>query len=258
MSEETKKQEEVPVTEETVAVEEVSETEEIVDVPKKRGSLLLTVGLLLMAGVIIAAAIIFGAGRGPSAGNVAAVVNGSEIDRATYETRLQQTREMYEAQMIDLSEEGLEDYISESVIQDLINELLLLKAAEDAGIVVSEADIEAEYSKIVSQFESQEAFETELTAHNMTEESLKKDIHDFLLTRAYITEYAAPEDLAVTDEEIQAAYDKFNEQIGGGAEEMSDVFKEQIKADLEQQKMQAVVMDLIEELRDSADIEIYI
>ncbi len=141
-------------------------------------------------------------------------------------------------------------------LDQLINTRLIVLEIESRAYVISEYDIEAEFTLVKDQFETQEAFESELALANLTEDGLRESIRQQIEADMLYDELLAEGSIEVTLEDAQAVYD---EQIAG--QEGAPTFEEisaQIIAQLEQQQLQGVIQNLISSLRAMAQIEILI
>jgi len=230
---------------------------------EKKGGVGKVVAIAIVLALIIGLGVWFIQRGGPSA---AAVVNGESILMAEYQDRIEQLETSYEVRTgTELDDPAIEGQIEEAAIQDLINERLLLEAAEDAGITISEEQVEQGLQEQKDTYPTEEAYQADLERFNLTEAVLKENIRKEIKVFSYVRSIAPAEDLAVTDAEVQELYDlnvaALPEPIEGEEEIAVPTFEEfapQGRRGLETQKLRAAVSPIIEELRSQAEIEILV
>lgn len=187
--------------------------------------------------------------------DTAAIVNGEEISIAELDRTFNKIKPMYAAQGIDLeNEENIDtmNQVKESVLNQLINTTLIIQAADEQGYAPSEAEVNDSLEQIKGQYETEEQFKVALEENNLSVEILKQDIEDELKMKKYITENT--EEVSITDAELKTTYDQYKEQ-NEQVPPFNEV-KDQIRAELTNQKHQQQVGKLVEELRNNSEIEI--
>lgn len=118
---------------------------------------------------------------------VIAEVNGVGIPMAEFQRQLTDAR----AYLIG---EGLIDpdtaegqaalqALREQVLDQLIDQVLILQAAERMGLTVTDEELEASIASIKKELGSEEAFAESLAANNLTEEEFRKQQRQQLLSR---------------------------------------------------------------------------
>ena len=112
--------------------------------------------------------------------------------------------------------------------------------------------MQTEYDGIVAQFGGQEALQAQLISYNISEETLREDIAEQLTIQAYLDTTVDTSTITVTDEEIQEFYDSLS-----GTQQLPELasIRDQIEAELQSQKEQALVVDLLTQLRADAQVE---
>lgn len=185
---------------------------------------------------------------------IVATVNDSEITRNELDDQLNQLAAV--GQLPPLEELGEDrSAVERSVLEQMIGNLLLIKDAEKQGIVVSDSDVDTQYSAIASQIGAQgDDFEQLLADEGMTPESLKQSLREQLLLEAYFSRLSTDHDLTVTDDEVRQMYD-----AQGGDNDQKPAFEDiepQIRQQLEQQKLAEVIPVVIADLTAQADVEI--
>jgi foldase protein PrsA len=105
--------------------------------------------------------------------------------------------------------EALLAYDGGQTISGLIDAELIKQAAAEAGITVTDADIELAMESIRSQFPSEVEFLSALAMYGMTLEDLKSDMQ----LQAKMRKLLEPQ-VSVTDEDIKAYYEANAEMMG--------------------------------------------
>ncbi|MEW6524618.1 MAG: peptidyl-prolyl cis-trans isomerase [Bacillota bacterium] len=113
---------------------------------------------------------------------VVATVNGERITRS----------EMYHAMYARSGRD---------VLEEVINKRLILQEAKAKDVVVEPAELEAEISKIIANFGSEEAFLETLKVYGLTREFLEEEIRVELLSRKLVMAQ-----VTVTEEEAMAFF----------------------------------------------------
>lgn len=190
-----------------------------------------------------------------SEGEVAAVVNGHEIDKATLERSIEQVSGSYTAQGIDTSSAEASAAIREQALTALINRQLMIDAAKGAGLTASNEEVEAEYQVAVENIGGAENLSTALSDIGMTEADLRADIANDVIINKYLDENLGLKDLTVTDEEVKTAYDAAAESNTEEVPALEDV-EELLRNQLLMEKQQELISTELERLRAEATIEI--
>jgi parvulin-like peptidyl-prolyl isomerase len=197
-------------------------------------------------------------GEAISPDTVVATVNAEEITRGQFDTRFTQASSSYAMQGVDITNPEVVGQIEEQVIQQLINEALVLQAAEQEGMSADQGEIDRQFDEIVAGFESEADFQSQLSANNLTAEQLRQNIADGMLIESYIDDHiarnVAPEELEVSEEEIVDLYETYTQQI----EHLPplDEVRQGLEAQLHEQKITVVVSALLEDLAAGSEIEI--
>lgn len=213
------------------------------------------VKIIILAAIIIAVGAIFLTSRQnsvstPSNPNAVATVNGEELLRSEYDLRYAELSSMYEGQEVD------EEALSEQILTQMISERLLLQEASAKGISIPQEEIDAQFQMLDDKFETDEEFDTALKDENLTRDQLRINIHNQMTIEKYIDEVTADQDITVTDEEVVAA---FEESVAGmeNGPTLEEV-RGQVEDQVRDQKITEIMLQVIEELRNKADIQIFI
>jgi foldase protein PrsA len=159
---------------------------------------------------------------------VVATVNGEAIRRSEYDRAVAQNS-------------------GEEVLDGLIAERLIETEARKRNVTVDDGETAREVDGLKQQFGGDAGFQAALAQQGLTETDLTRRIRLSAMLRRMVEGEAQ-----VSDQEVNAAYTANAERYAGQPEAQ---VKEQIKTNLQEQKEQAAMGDLLEELRTQATIE---
>lgn len=226
------------------------------------------VGLAIGAVIIIAGAVaLFALDGNPLAqftgsqdgsarsGDVVARVNGEEVTRGELDARVLQTEQQLQAQGqgAQLEQEDAREQLEQQALEQLISQKLILQAAAEANITVSDEQVEQQFQQTVSQLGSGDALDQQLAQFGLTQETFRQSIRDQLTVQQYLAQTVDQSAITVSDEEIQATYDQISAQQD--VPPLAEV-RDQVEAQLRQQKQNTQINELVQNLRADADIEI--
>ncbi|OIJ18953.1 hypothetical protein BKP45_14595 [Anaerobacillus alkalidiazotrophicus] len=212
----------------------------------KRTLLLIVLGMLTF--------VVIGCGNVTDEGEAAAVVNEEVITFTDFNLQVENTKQMYEQQGIDIAEQGEEflAMIKENVLNNMIDEKLLTQASAD--YVVLEEEVEEQFLSVKSDFESEEQFHEALELNNLTNETFKERIQEQLKIDQFLSE--TMNEVVVTEEDLEEAYAQVKEM---GEEDLDfEEIKPVLEQSVVQQKKEEEFMRVLSQLKDQADIEIFI
>lgn len=221
---------------------------------KEKGTLMWIIGAVVIAVILIFIALYFANLLPGIPMNTVATVNGINISQEDLETQLLRS-ENYLSTVggTTLSDEE----IKRQVLDGIINQTLLVSAAEDAGIIVTDEEIEEYIGNLKSQFVDEEAFNAELAKNNASYEDLAETVNQQLAIEAYVVSVVGDDVVVPTDEEIQAQYDQLKTMVGSDQElppleEIKDLLANEVRLT----KLRDAQMSILNDLREDADIEI--
>lgn len=204
-----------------------AETPLLEEKPKKK--IVISVKAIVIALAVLAILILAYVFKGQF---IAATVNGSLISRRAVVAEL-------------------EKISGKNALESLITEKLINAEAEKKGIEVTAEEIAAEVKKIEDQIKAQGAtLETALSAQGLTKEIFEKQI---LLNKKL--EKMLVDKTGVTDEEIKQYITDNKITIPAGEE---TTYNEQIKAQMQQEKLSMEAGALISSLRAAAKIKYFV
>lgn len=186
--------------------------------------------------------------------NPVATVDGEAVDQELFEDNINNLLAGLAAQGVDTSDESIRAQYEADALEVIVNTRLLVNAAEAAGYAPTDEEIDERITMLEAQFGSAEALDAELTTLGLTRDDLRVDVIEQLSVDALLTTEVIPEEIEVTDAEVQELYDGIPDN-GQGVPELETI-REAIVAQIQQQKQQAYIEEYLEELRAEADIEI--
>ena len=182
-----------------------------------------------------------------------AKVNGEGIEKRLFDVRFVQLRANYETQGIAFADEDTIQ-LREQILEDMINERLLIQHAKEQGITGQEELMEEEYQLILSQFENEKELEKRLADNNTSLQDIRISISEQFMIRELANQQAEQENIEVSKEEIQQAYDVA--AAGGTEVPPLEEVQEQVEDYVRQQKISQLIEVLLEQLRNEGSIEI--
>jgi hypothetical protein len=180
-----------------------------------------------------------------------AVVNGEEITSGELQGQLAQFETMFAQQEMEDEETAMMMMqFQQQFLDQLINQTILAQEAEEEGFEADEEEVEEEIEEIRAQFETEEQFEEALDSQGYSEEDLEEEIRQVSVVEQLLSmEHLDEGEYEVEEEEVREYY----EMAAANDPEMADSEFEDVQEDLEEQLRQN---QYIEDLRDSADVEI--
>ncbi len=211
----------------------------------------------------VALALLLGAGYyfylTKNGGTSIAVVNGMRIYQKDYDESIAIIEETASLQGLDLTDEATKADIQTQALETLINNALIITAAEAAGITATDADIQAKYDELATQMGGVEALTAQMANVGLSEEKLRKNIRERILADAYLEKETDIDTVAISDDEITAFYNSLIEGAPVDAQipKLEEV-RPQIESELTRQKQQQMVTELLAKLKTEADIKMKI
>lgn len=172
------------------------------------------------------------------------LVNGEKVLGNKYNIIYPQIK-MYVTQM---EEEVDLNAIKERTIDALIDQELIYQGAAEEGIVVTEEEVEEKFVEIKS--ENEEGLNSLLKQFHLTEQGFKDQLM-FEETMAQFIDLKI--DVDVTEEEVEQYYNEAKEQ-NDQIPALDDI-KEQLKAQLLEQKKEDELEAIVSKLKERASIE---
>lgn len=199
--------------------------------------------------------------------DVVAVVNGEEISGESFSENYESQYQQLTMQAQMTGEEPDQEELKSQALDMMINSELLVAKAEDEGFSASEDDIDEYLDSMAEEngLESADALQEEFEAQGLSEDRVREDIQKEVLIEQVIDTIDIPEP---SDDELQEIYDMQVEQLEAMNEQVEEDQAqevpsfEELEPELEEQavaqKENEAVTELLEDLRDDADIETHI
>ncbi|MBU7591771.1 SurA N-terminal domain-containing protein [Metabacillus halosaccharovorans] len=186
---------------------------------------------------------------------VVAIVNGKEIKGNEYNDALSMSQMQFTSMGQDPTTEELAKQLKDYTLESLVGQTLIMQEIEKKGYEAKEEDINKQLDTLKANYENDDAFNEALKANNLTLDELKAQIADTVKYDQYVKNDLKVEE--VTDKEVKEYYDKMTSSGEESAEtpKYEDV-KDTLKTNLEGQKTQEKLAAKVEELRETAKIEL--
>ncbi|MDQ0429864.1 hypothetical protein QOZ98_002692 [Planomicrobium stackebrandtii] len=190
----------------------------------------------------------------PAQEDVVVIVDGEEILGNVYNSVARQLETTLASQGHSTSD-GTGEMVKEQALSVLVGNKVILNDAEEKGYQADEETVKERLEDLKGQFESEEAMNEALEQTGFTLDDMEMQLREQLVYEKYVAEEIKPAE--VTSEEVQEAYDGFvetSEEEVPALEEMEP----NLRQSLEQEKTQNAVFTRIEELKESAEVEVKI
>ncbi|MFW0871115.1 MAG: SurA N-terminal domain-containing protein [Patescibacteria group bacterium] len=188
---------------------------------------------------------------------VVATVNGEEIDKQSFITLGEQIAVQQSSQEVDISSPEIQLAISNQALNLLVNQALLLQAAQAEGVEVDSSALDEQYAVLVQGAGGADQLQDQLDKANITQEQIREDLRMQLLIQAYLENKLDLSSITVSDEEIQSFYDLLQAEQEEDTPAFDEV-RDQIVLQLRSEKEAQLVADHLATLRESADIQVNI
>lgn len=143
--------------------------------------------------------------------NVAAKVNGEAITLDELNEQIDQLKEQYPSMFDGADGEGRLLDFKKRLLDNLIDQKLIAQAAEEQGVDVTDSDIDNQIEQLKSGFTDDDQFASALKSAGMTEDSLRDQVREQLLTQQLMEEVASS--VQVSDAEVESYYEKNKSQF---------------------------------------------
>ncbi|MCL2526160.1 MAG: SurA N-terminal domain-containing protein [Coriobacteriia bacterium] len=167
------------------------------------------VPLLIVAAVIAAVAVgwfVLANYTHVLSGEVAAKVNGDVITMRELDDRMTLLAEQNPA-MFDPAMGGVDKTEARQfILGSLVDDLLMMQEARREGVVVSDAEVQAQVDDFVASFPSEADFQAELDANHITMELFKRNVL-YSLSLDGLLRVTIPDE-SLSDEEVRSFYDE--------------------------------------------------
>ena len=138
-------------------------------------------------------------------GGVAATVNGTEIPEDTITAQIQMIRAQMSVDTEDawgawLAENGYTpETVREQIINGYVDQELVRQGADQKGVTVEDADVDAVLNSTKAQYDSEDAWQQALEKSGTTEEDYRQSLEQQILARNLYATFASGEEPAEED-----------------------------------------------------------
>ena len=165
------------------------------------------------------------------------------------------TKEEIEEEYSRIPEYAKDDIPIEQYADTLINKYLLLDEAENAGITITDEEIENQFDSIIaSRGMSKEDFLSAIEEQGQTYGEFKEQYKEQTISMMLINENVDLENIEVTDEEIDLFLEG-EDIVDMLDEEQQEALKVRVGQNLLNEKKAELVKDYVNSLREDADTE---
>lgn len=168
---------------------------------------------LSIAAAAMAALTLVAAGCGDSdevPADAVAVVDGTEITRASLDELLARTKKSYTAQKRAFPKAGTAEYqsLQTQAVAFLVQREEYSREAEELKVEVTKAQVDKKIGEVKKQYfgNNQKQFEQGLAEQGYTEETLREDIQAQLVTEGIYNKITS--DVKVSDKDVRTYYDE--------------------------------------------------
>ncbi|MDP3899910.1 MAG: SurA N-terminal domain-containing protein [bacterium] len=182
-----------------------------------------------------------------------ATVNGEELSREDFNAQLEQAQQTYIQQGLDPASAQIADQLKTQVLDQMIAGTLFKQEAKKTGLIIDDAEVEAEISRLIESVGGREVFDQELAKASVAEDTVKINIGERMLIDKYLEAQISAGEISATDEEVRALYDEMSAQQP--LPPFEDVQEDAKKAVI-QKKQNELISALVTSLRADANIEI--
>jgi foldase protein PrsA len=163
--------------------------------------------VVLLAAVVLVAA---GCGGGSASvpANAVAVVGSDTITKEQFNALLDGAKRTYQARKTTFPKAGTSAYksLQDQAMQYLVQESELQQKADDLGVKITDADVDARLKQIKQQYfgGSEKKYQAQLKSQGLTEPQIKQDLRAQILSEKLYAKVTA--NTTVTDADIQKYY----------------------------------------------------
>jgi parvulin-like peptidyl-prolyl isomerase len=165
--------------------------------------------ILLVLALLGLAAGCGGGDRDVPAGSVA-IVGDADITKAEFDALMNRAKSAYKGQKREFPKVGTAEYktLQNQAVQYLVQQEKYRQAADELDIKIEEKEINARLEQVKKQYfgASQKEYEKNLKAQGLTEEQVRREIENQLISEKIYEKIT--EEVKVTDSDIEEYYEK--------------------------------------------------
>jgi len=184
---------------------------------------------------------------------VIAKVDGKEITRKDLDLQI---KKLVQPQQVTVPAEGTEERkkFEQEELNHIINSILLAQDAEKQGFQPKKEKVDLQYVALVGQVGGEEKVDEVLQNIGITAEQLRQDMANQMMLDQYFNFIKEKNEITVTDEEVKEFYEK---QVAPQDQKVEfTAVESRIRQVLEQQKLNQPLSEIIQNLRQEADITV--
>lgn len=222
----------------------------------------LLIAAMLVAGVLYVAekqgridTNVFGSISRMLHGNEAvATVNGTKITRNQLDVGVAQLNQAASLQGADVESADVKESIRTQALDVLINTELLIQAAHERGLDVSDEEVSDRIEQITNEVGGVDVLQDRMKELGITDDTLESDVRNEMLIQQFLDQLFAESEIVVTDEEVNDIYDA---AVASGADvpALEDV-RPQVEESIRSSKQQDVIDSFLEQTKADATIEV--
>ena len=183
-----------------------------------------------------------------------AIVDGVIITQAELDRQLPQLRNA----IITHYGDGLtEEEIEEKALDGIINQTLLLNAARQSGLIVSNEAVQEYIDDLSTQLGGEEVLLEQLEMLGVTYETFENTVQQELLKEEYVVSVVGVDVIDPTPEEVEEQYNELADLTAEGQElpTLESVY-DALEQSIKNERFQIAQQDILSELKEDADIDI--
>ena len=138
-------------------------------------------------------------------GGAVAEVNGTAIDRASFERHLDRTRSRFKQANREIPP-ALETRLKENILRRLVEDELIAQKAKAEGVELGEEEFEGRFAEHRKRFGTDKAYQDFLQRTGQSEDEMRRELRKSLMRERLYAKLVPQED--PSDEEAKAYYDK--------------------------------------------------
>ena len=105
-----------------------------------------------------------------------AYVNDQKITQSIFDEFYLQQQPIFQSQGLDINNPEQVSQAKQQALDNLINQVLFMQASAKENVVVTDEQVQSEYDRIYSQFETAAEFEAALMENSLTSEQFRNNI----------------------------------------------------------------------------------
>lgn len=180
-------------------------------------------------------------------------VGGEAVERSGFDQQLTALREATTTQAQQFQSLS-ETRQQELVLSRIINQELLRQAAVNAGVSVSDSDVDSQLQSQIEQIGGESEFQSRLDANDLTREEVRENLRQQLLINQYVSQASG----TTTDQQIQQLYNQYRSQLSqaSGTSTQNIPSLEQLRPQLQATIQQQNQQQLLQQARENITVEV--